>query len=352
MKDAKKMYVLSVLALVASFILLAVLEGPADLSGFVIRDVRIVDTFNYSPGDPPTADEALDLLLQAESDHQEMQNFNLSTLLIRDTLLEAKRSYVGNSTGWLLKRIRKEQDYDKIEYMYSLIDVYNSTPDHEIKQRNLSEVRRLVQLIRFRKEYAYSLLDYLTLVREKMGQYEKEGINTSGAPELIRKAEESLSKERYDEARSYLEEADNLLDQAKEEHSRLQEALRETTAFVVRYWWQILIVLGIIAAVTPIIVRKIRIKLLQRKIQNLEDEQKLIEKLIVKLQDDYIRSRIIPKQTYEIRMERYRKRITEIKEMLPVMKSNLSDLMKDRKKKRKKNQEKGSGKKGKGKRQK
>jgi len=269
---------------------------------------------------------------EAEEQLKEMSSSNLSTLFIRDTLLKAKRAFIGDDTSYLRASMEKEESGLKKAYLESLLKTAQETPPPEIEKLNYSEVFRLTQLVNFKKGQAYRIVDIISLVEEKEAQYKKNGMDTSEGLTLLEEAKISFEEERYDESEAYLKEADSKLDKSSSESKRIEGLTELSKNLFRRYWWQIILTVIILVIIVPPIRKRVEVSLARKKLAALNSELQTITKLFRKAQEDCFRDKKITEGTYRIRAERYRSRTTEIKHTIPVLESIIAGKEKGAKK--------------------
>ncbi len=172
------------------------------------------------------------------------------------------------------------------------------------------------------------------MVESKEEDYRKDKIDTSEGLGILEEAKKSFEEERYDEAEAFLKEADLRLDKASSESKRLKGLINLSKGFFVKYWWVILglIVLGVIFG--PGVVKKVRKKLAKKKLLELRMELQTLNRLIKKAQEDRFKLKKLTKASYGIRVDRYKKRMTEIKHTIPVLEGILGKKVKKKVKKR------------------
>jgi hypothetical protein len=340
----KEVYLLCTLLLVISLSAIILLR-PSVLSSInsftgtvVLEETEIKSKFQYIPPKNITKKGALDALLQAEDDLEVMNNSNFTVYFIKDTLLKAKRAFIGDNYNYLIKEIDETEDTTKKAYLEELLEEARKTPNYEIERLDYSKVFELTQLIAFKKEQAYRILDTISILEKKEKEYSEDKLDTLQSIELIKEAKVSFKEERYDEAEAYLEEADIKLEKSSSEYQRLKALLELSKNFFVRNWWQTLLVIAVLSAITPPLIKIIRKRSAKKKLETLKLELQTINKLMKKAQEDCFRDKKITESTYKIREERYRTRTTEIKHTIPVLEGIISG---EKKKKQKKVEKKG-----------
>jgi len=322
----KDMYLICTFLLFFSFFGVMLLKSPdVGISGAVIlEEAQIKSEFKYVTPDNMTRENALTSLLKAEEDLSDMINYNLSTYFINDTLLKAKRIFIGDNINQITSDIEKETNEFRKSYLKSLLKVAEEIPQYEVEKLNYSEIFRLTQLIDFKKQQAYRIIDTISLIEEKEKQLKENKVYSLEASTLLEEAKISFNEERYDEVEAYLKEVDIKLDKASSEKKRVKELITLGKNFFEKYWWQVIFSIVILVIITPITVKKIRIMSARKKLQSLNLELQTINKLFKRAQEDCFKDRNISEATYKIRVERYRIRMTEIKHTIPVLESIIS----------------------------
>src|SRR3989338_2669081 len=257
----KKFIIFLIVILVIAIGFMLFQPAPQEKEALVLEKSE----FRYTPPSVITREDALASLMKAEDEIQEMSNYGLSVLQVRDLLLDAKRYYIGKDAtdAAMLEKdleiFQKPEEELKRNYVQGLFDVANTTPPHEVKAQDYEEVFRSTQLISFKKKQAYTLLDEIPLVEQKEKDYRKNKVDTSEALLLIGQAKKAFREERYDDAESALIQADFALDRASSEYERARALITASKNFFVRYWWQIILILVILGVLAQPVAKKINI---------------------------------------------------------------------------------------------
>ncbi|MBD3312979.1 hypothetical protein GF345_00895 [Candidatus Woesearchaeota archaeon] len=321
----KKRYGLPVLLVVLALFACSV------TAQFSIEGSPIKSNFTYTSPENVTREDALDALIEAEGSIEEMKEYNLSHSYADDVLLIAQRSYIGEKFSYIEDDLAEEKDRRKSAYLIKLQNISRATPDYEVREINHSKVLLLTQLIEYRTEQAFRILDYLPVVEEKEELYRQKGANTTQGLEVLIKARTAFREERYDEAEALLEKANNILDDAFFEHRRATAITNLTKNFILKYWWQIIVILVIIAIITPPAVRRTRAVLAANKIKRLKIELDSLKDSLKKAQEERFVKFTLTDKSYHARSEKYMDRMTEIKHTIPVLEAILQEQNKPRK---------------------
>jgi hypothetical protein len=275
-----------------------------------------VTEFVYVPPPEITEAIALEALIKAENDIKEVASLDVDTFLLSDTLLIAKRSFIGPDPDRVL--IMPEEE-NKRAYLVSLIQTVRSTPKHELKPQNFSDVIRLTQLISFRKDQSHKILDRLAVTEEKEKKYVGEGVDTSAGVALIAQTRTSLYAERFDEAETLLDDANLKLDQARLEEVRFRNIFKGTANFFQRYWWQSILIFIVLAISSPYLFLAGRKLWAARKLDLIKKEHEVLKGLLIKAQEDCFKNRTITSASYKVKSESYKTRMNEIQRTIPVL---------------------------------
>lgn len=270
-----------------------------------------------------TKEISLDALMEAETVIKDMADNGISTFLVKDFLLNSKRFFFGENIDWLKKEIKSEENIKKKEYLTSLLTVAERTPVYEIEKQNFAESYKIVQNIINIRNQAYQLKDAIMLLDETNQKYLDTGIDTEKAAVLLEKGKISFKEERFNEAEGILKETSDEFEKAFTEYKRKKGLLEFSKNFFVKYWIHIIIFILIAAAVLYPVFIKIRKARLKGKLQTLRSEIKIINKLLKRAQSDCFKDKKITKDTYDIRADRYKKRLAEISHTIPVVEAQL-----------------------------
>jgi hypothetical protein len=296
--------------------------GFSSITGLAIQN----DSLEENASVDYTEQDAFDAIKDSEFVISEMKEAGFSTAFVDDLLIEANRIMEqarsaeilrDDDASYQLKKKAGEKlrlvDWKDIDYG-SVIEVAD-----EIKERQ----RRALVIYDSIRGGEISLEDYV----ERAGNV---GLSPSGEVELLGEVEEAFENERYEEAEKLLEEFSSALETKSSEVSNLGLLRRGAQNFVGRYKYLILIALLFAGAGGFFSYKGITKKVLKRKIVKLNVENKALIELIKRAQIDRFKLNKISGLVYKIRIKKYRERIGEIKEQLPVLEARLDKVMKVR----------------------
>lgn len=223
-------------------------------------------------------------IAQAEEAIKSMEDAGFGTVFSGDVLGEAKKAL-------------GEGDYDKAMEKSSIV---------------VSRMRR-----------ALEIRDSLRALEQRIQDVEAKHLNASRATEIMSTAVVTFDKENYDEAETFVSQADRELDDVEAEYSFLQarySAARDNLrGYLKEHARDVVVSLIILVLASALLYNIISMTMRRRKIQNLELEKDVLQDLIKKAQAQYYEKRSMSKSLYEIKTRKYRERTREIEEDLLVL---------------------------------
>ncbi len=126
------------------------------------------------------------------------------------------------------------------------------------------------------------------------------------------------------DANEMLDEAKDEINKESKERIRLKTVAVLSKNFFIRNWLLILIVVLVLALITPTGFHKIRKKYLNSKIKSLNLDLKKTLELIKALQKECFIAHKINTDTYHDRVLKYEERIAEVKHSLPILRARLA----------------------------
>jgi len=255
-----------------------------------------------------TKEQAEDGLVQAEKDMYEMKTAGFGINLVNDTLIDARRYFISGDSV-LVKDLGEK----------------SITADY-------AEVVSRTNLISARKTQAYQIKDNIRATELMLVELNKTGLNLTSVFILLDRSKFEFDNERYEDSVDNLDEIDSKLDDLRVEGTFIRTVYRigrETLIVFVQENWLWLLGILIVSIIVLIFSwKKIQIAKLEKKIVELELEDKVAKDLLKKAQVEYYKDRNLPKQAYDIRVKSHKERITELKHTIPVLKSRLDKMKK------------------------
>lgn len=243
---------------------------------------------SFSAGQAAAENQTAYMLLQAAKDISEMSDAGFGVVFVNDALLDAKKAF--NAT------------------LYSIVTE---------KTRLISE----------RKIRAYNISDSLSALNFGVKELEVYGLNTSEIRKLLDRGKTAFQQERYEEAEGLVKQGYTELTNIRAEATIVQvriRAVRENTISFLRDNQTSIIVGGVVVAVIAyFVLSRIRAIRTKNKIEGLKTEKSVLKTLMKKAQYEHFQKGALTKESYEIKMAKYKERMREIKELVPVLKSRI-----------------------------
>jgi len=261
-----------------------------------------------------TRDDALEAINQSELDINEMMGAGFSVNYVNDVLISAKQALERADFAEILRSNATGELADQAKKALEGLNWQGFTYDEVINYTNK---------ITSKKEQAFDLSDSIRALELKIGNYKGFEISTSEAEDLINKASTAFKEERYEDAEYFLSEANSNLEKKAAELTTLNIITETGKGFLEKYWFEIIIFsvfISIAALFNWIRIKKVRTI---EKIKELKAEQKTLMNLMKKAQIDRYKKAEIPESIYNIKMRKYRERLTKIKETIPALEAKL-----------------------------
>ena len=177
------------------------------------------------------------------------------------------------------------------------------------------------------KKDAYNVYDSLTAAGLKssilLSPSTGKEIDISEAVVLLEEAETAFYEDRYDEAQRLLEEAQIKIEEKKRESSALSSLQSGTRNFFERYWLHSIIVLGLLGTSGFFSIKAVNLQRLKKKVRKLKVEHNVLNDLIKDSQTKRFKEGKMSALVYNIKVDKYKSRMAEIKETLPVFEARL-----------------------------
>lgn len=293
-----------------------------------IENITVPENVTAPPVKIITEEEAFNALVQAQDDVAEMQAAGLGADFVNDKLMEAKDAFAGANVSQALQQIGETQSEEQKKYAMGLYLAALEAARTEAGENytkigeNYTKVVEISDLIRDRKEQAYKLMDDLELLELDMNALNRTIANYSAADYLYEKARTAFQEERYEESRDMINQTYESITTITIESTRLRALLKASKRTIVNFareHWQGIIITAVVLVILGLYVYdKASFIRLKRKIKDMTIEDSTLMKLMKEAQKDYYQEGEISRKMFDIKMQKYKERKTEIKEQLPV----------------------------------
>lgn len=168
----------------------------------------------------------------------------------------------------------------------------------------------------------------LNSLNNKIETEKKLGVGVSNSESFFKLANESFFSERYNETASLIDQSKQELEKSKSEGAFARTLKNASLNFILRYWFYILIFIALFVIFFKIIYKKLKIYNLTNTLEKYNIELGVLNKLIIKAQTERYKDNKLSGIVYNIRVKKYKEKISEIKEQIPVLESRLKKLLK------------------------
>ncbi|HIJ11509.1 TPA: hypothetical protein HA278_05625 [Candidatus Woesearchaeota archaeon] len=273
-----------VVVVAATLILSLVTNGDGITGQFSLVDLA-PKSFTFSVPDNVSLEEASFALDNSREDINILRTANVRTQFVEDALREAETAF---------------------------------------EQENYVQVLHLTSLIEHIRKDAIELQDGNELLKRNIHAAEEEGVSMEGFPVMMQSIDEAIYELRLDEGHRLMFRAEAKLDEATRESSRLTRVALLSKNFVVRYWWQIILVLIILAILARPAYRKMHKKMLKRKVAKLKKQMAFNKEMIKSLQRRAFVDANMSTSTYKEKAAAYETKIAEIRHTIPVLEAEIA----------------------------
>jgi uncharacterized protein YoxC len=190
-------------------------------------------------------------------------------------------------------------------------------------QGEYTAVFPITELVTFIKHETIELGDKAMLLQQDIQAAADQGIDVNKSVVFWNEALVSLRQQQLDDTRRQLARSSEELEAARNEQSRVATIVLLGKNFFVRYWWQILVVVATLVALSFPVGKRIRKWRLRRTRDRLKAELAKSQEMIRKMQIICFKEKKITVETYKAKVTHYEERIAEIKHTLPVVQAQL-----------------------------
>lgn len=311
--------ILSISAIITLSIAFYLFNFNPSLVGYAIYEVNQSTNINLTTS-IITKDIALVALNDSQQVIDEMIKNNFSITFANDTLIEARRMFEQARYADILRGSINATPKERLEAIQALKIV-------NWKNINYSNVIEYTNKINERLPLAFSIYDGLKVIEKRMND---ERISDK-TKDIYEKAKTAFYEDRYDDAAKLIEDAKASIEKDLSENSGLIGLRRNALNFFQRYWFAILIAIIILSIIIYFSYNQIQIRILKNKITKMKAEKIAISQLIIKNQTERFKENKISEMIYNIRDKKYKSKLQEIEEELPVLEAKLRKDIKNAK---------------------
>jgi hypothetical protein len=257
-----------------------------------------------------TEEDISKLILESEEIISEMKKNNLPVIYAEDLLIEAKRVFEEVKYAEILKNTNSSEEKKREARIFlRLIDW---------KNLSYSNVANYTREIKNRREQALLLFDQLTVQENKAS-----GNLSTKTHFLLEQAKKAFYEDRFEDANILIGQFKSSSEQEKVQTIFYQDLQEGAKNFFQKYWKFILGILlfGFIAGY--FVYRRLQKRILSKKIKKMQVEKTILLDFIKKTQDERFNENKLSALVYNIRIKKYKERLDEINQQLPVLENRL-----------------------------
>lgn len=175
-----------------------------------------------------------------------------------------------------------------------------------------------------RKQQTYDIHDELISLELTINSNSKiDGIDTTYASKLWSEANNRFYEEKYSEAEQLLAQAYDDIDAQRAALSQMSVIERARDDFIKKYGMVSSIIIGVILIVGLVYWRIEHHRYLKKKLISLFTEKKTLNTMFEKTQIDRFKKGKLSRKLYELRMEKYHKRLSAVQNEISILESRL-----------------------------
>lgn len=289
-----------------------------------------------------TEKDAKKTIDESEAIKQELTTIGLPTQYITDHLIEAKKAFEGQNTTKLAEQIYA---ITNLTQRQKFVNALNTTFTQEEIQQLLAKQQKIrynytktinyAEQIKHRKKLTYDILDAIAILDQKIYELKRTQFNISEITTTRALIQTKFEKEQLNELPELISRTTARTEELQIEQTRLrtfiQASQQNIIGFAKKHPFGIITTLLLMTIISFITLNETRIIMLQRKISDAKTEQKVIQELKKKTQEQYYQEGETSKTMYDIKMQNYNDKELQIKQQLPVFEKNLRDVVGRRK---------------------
>jgi len=266
---------------------------------------------------------ALEAINNSEMVMERMMENNFSIIYMNDSLIEAQRAFQRADYAEILRGNVNATTGQKAEARTSMSLI-------DIKLISYNDVMNYTQDIELREKKAFEIYDSISIVNKSINKYNGQGINVSEAEGFLGLASNSFYADRYSEAEKFIQLSRASLDKLGSEASILGDLKRGLIGFIQRYWASMLLIAIILILFGKVIYRRAQLINLNLRLKRIRVEEKVLVDLMKCAQEERFKENKISGLVYNVRMKKYKEKLEDLKQELPVLEQKLRDLVKQK----------------------
>lgn len=266
-----------------------------------------------------TSEEITIMMNESSLSIKEMQSNGFSTLYVEDKFNEAEKIFTQAYYASILRGEINVSDFEKMQARESLSLISWRTLDYSAVVPILNEIEN-------HRNQAFEINDLLFSLEIELNDFYGNFSKLDPIPISVSsfiEAKNSFIADRYNETQNFIVKSKESFEAEKLDSSRFNILQRGVKGFFLRFWYVFLIILILIILGVVFFYKKFKIYSLRKKIDFMRHEEKVLNDLMKEVQTQRFKEEKISGLVYNTRMNKYKERLQEIKQTLPVLEKKL-----------------------------
>lgn len=280
------------------------------ITSYAISDISD-ESLNTPINSSVIQQDALDSLEVAEGQLQNLKDNDLPIFYIEDIYEEALVIYQQAYYAEIMRGDYSEEEKTLASKELKLVNW---------RKIDYSDVLIYTNEIDKHFEKIYFIGDSIEIETKKLETYSNKGFEISQESlNILNKTIIAFNNDQLNDAESFLDDYRNSIEDDLSQKSILGSLEKSTKNFIQRYRYVIIFLLVIFIGIALSVYRLYQLRKLEHKIARMKHEKVLLVSLIKKTQDERFNQASIPNLVYNVRMEKYKEKLDEVKRRLPVL---------------------------------
>ncbi len=196
-----------------------------------------------------------------------------------------------------------------------------------LEQGNYDNVIRKLNELTQRREQAYQIFDSLRSLELRIEDLENMSLNMTEANELFNESLVHFENERYNDALKTIDKTNEKIAEIESNAATIGALIKAESRILSVYVREHIIEISTLAIIIALILffsyRRIALKINKDELEDMKIELSVIRRLMKNAQKERYVEGSASKDDYDIRMDKYKDRMLELKRQMPVTRSRI-----------------------------
>ncbi|MBN1793028.1 hypothetical protein JW826_05080 [Candidatus Woesearchaeota archaeon] len=225
------------------------------------------------------------------------------TLIVSEIDESESAGCIAESEAFLLEMQAENFSTARVEALLAEAKDAFATLDYTLVKNNCEAIKTL-------KETSFELRQRMSSLLEEATNAQKEGYDMRNILRLLNISQEMFQTGEYEKALERVQRTEEAMAlQVQTEDAKLG---RRLARFLSKYWWAVIIFLGIMTYVSGIYYQKHVQQQIKDRLESLGNEEESITEVMKKLQEGYFAQKNVSTKVYDLTMQDYKNRLAEI----------------------------------------